>query len=160
MTDVELTDLIERHPARGHISVACVKAFCMAESSCNPWAYRYEPFYKYLVGNKLTMTATERAGQMSSWGLMQVMGGVAREYGFSGSFPQLCDPVIALRYGMMHLAHFYKQHGNWPDAIASYNAGSPRRDDGGKYVNQPYVDNILKWWSEFESHVDIKTSEV
>ena len=133
-----------------------VRAICEVESSFNPWAYRYEPQYKYLVGDKLTMSETERIGQMCSWGLMQVMGGVARESGFRGYLPQLCDPNIGLNYGCKHLAKFFTKYLNWPDAIASYNAGSPRKNlaDGG-YVNQVYVDRVYRAWNLYEQHAQV-----
>ena len=55
MNDPELTHLIQHHPDRGDLEVACVKAFCMAESSFNEWAYKYEPQYRYLFGDKTKM---------------------------------------------------------------------------------------------------------
>lgn len=136
------------------LPVALIKAFCEVESAWNPWAMRYEPTYRWLVGDKLTMTQTERVGQMISWGLMQLMGGVARELGFDGAFPQLCDPGVGLDYGCRHLQHFYQRHGNWPDAIASYNAGSPRRV-GESYVNQSYVDKVTAAWNRYEQPTTI-----
>ncbi|MGD0955720.1 MAG: hypothetical protein ABR953_02685 [Candidatus Acidiferrales bacterium] len=40
-----------------------------------------------------------------SWGLMQVMGQVARKHGFTGKFlSALCDPVTALDIGCAALA--------------------------------------------------------
>ena len=133
-----------------------VRAICEVESSFNPWAWRFEPQYKYLVGDRLTMTTTERMGQMCSWGLMQVMGGVAREAGYRDAFPNLCDPDVGLNYGCKHLAKFYAKHLNWPDAIASYNAGSPRHNlaDGG-YVNQIYVDRVFRAWNLHEQNAQV-----
>lgn len=153
----ELRKLIESHPDRGPLPIECVMAVCMVESSLNPWAYRYEPSYKWLVGQDLS--ASERCGQMISWGLMQVMGGVAREHGFTGPYPALCDPMTSLRYGMLHLRKFWAKYQNWPDTLASYNAGRPVRIDG-KYQNQAYIDKVLKWWNQYETHVPLKESEV
>ena len=58
-----------------------VHAVCMVESSMNQWAIRFEPSYKWFYGQQDSLSATERAGQQMSWGLMQVMGAVARECG-------------------------------------------------------------------------------
>lgn len=151
-----LTAIIESHPERGHLTVDCVLAFCTVESSLNPWAYRYEPGYKWLVGTDLT--PSERTGQMMSWGLMQVMGAVAREYGYIGYFTELCEPAVGIGYGMRHLRRYWDKHQNWPDTIASYNAGRPVRVDG-RYVNQPYVDKILKWWNTYERQIPLKETE-
>jgi hypothetical protein len=159
MIDLDLRHLVTYHSDRGDLPVPCVMAFCVVESSLNEWAYRYEPQYKWLVGDVHSISPTERIGQMISWGLMQVMGGVAREHGFNGIFTELCDPTIGLRYGMLHLSKHYAKHKNWPDAIASYNAGSPRKNEAGQYHNQTYVDKILKAWAAYEQHVPLKDSE-
>lgn len=65
---------------------ALVCAVVEQESGWNPWAMRYEPafFTRYVAplytNNKIT--ATEAWARGFSWGLMQVMGQVARESGF------------------------------------------------------------------------------
>lgn len=158
MKEELLTDLIRQHPDRGTLPVEAVKAFCFVESAFNEWAYRYEPGYRWLVGDAHTLTPSERIGQQISWGLMQVMGGVAREYGFKGYFTALCDPTVGLRYGMLHLRKFWNKYQNWPDVIASYNAGHPVRTDG-KYANQGYVDKVLKAWNRYEVQVPLKETE-
>jgi hypothetical protein len=132
------------------LPINLVKAICQIESSFNPWAFRYEPAYKYILGDKLTMTDTERFGQKCSWGLMQVMGGVARELDYQGPFPQLCEPDIGVRYGCRHLAKFYCRWPNWEDAIASYNAGAPRKLATGEYYNQHYVNKVQAAWKAFD----------
>ena len=50
MIEMELTHLIEVHPDRGELPIACVKAICFVESSFDECAHKYEPRYKYLVG--------------------------------------------------------------------------------------------------------------
>lgn len=137
-----------------------VAAIVLTESSFDPWAVRYEPQYKYLVGSEETLSATERTTQMMSWGLMQVMGGVARERGLKGPLSQLCEPTIGLTYGMLHLARYRTRHpASWADTIASYNAGRPIMRDG-KYLNQGYVDKVLSRWHIFERPIPLKESEV
>ena len=150
MTDLDIRKLITDHPDREDIPVSCIRAVCLVESSNNEWAYRFEPQYKYLSGNKLTMTATERNGQMVSWGLMQVMGGVAREHGFTAWLPELCRPQLGLKYGIMHLRTYYHKYGFWPDAIASYNAGAPRKGGDDMYYNQEYVNKVMAAWAKFD----------
>jgi len=150
MLEATLNQLIDTHPDRGSVPICCVKALCFVESNFDEFALRYEPSYKWLVGSDSTLTATERMGQMCSWGLIQVMGGVAREMGFTGHFPRLCDPFLGLRYGLRHLLKFYMKYGDWPDALSAYNAGSPRKGPDGKYLNQGYVDNVLKFWAQCE----------
>jgi soluble lytic murein transglycosylase-like protein len=74
------------------------------ESAWNPWAMRYEPafFTKYVAplytNNKVS--ASEAYARGFSWGLMQVMGQVAREFGFEPVFlSTLCDPEQGLAIG-------------------------------------------------------------
>ena len=155
MQELTLNQLIDTHPDRGSVPIACVKAICFVESSFDEFAIRYEPGYKWLIGTDETLTATERMGQMCSWGLMQVMGGVAREAGFQGSFPHLCDPFLGLRYGLKHLTKFYMKYGYWQDALAAYNAGSPRKGPDGKYFNYSYVEKVMKYWAQFEKPKEV-----
>ena len=84
-------------------------------------------------------------GQQASWGLMQVMGGVAREMGFAGDMhPALCtDPAEGLRAGCAYLAVCMRRWGSVFRAVAAYNAGSPRLVPGGAFINQVYVDKVM-----------------
>lgn len=154
----DLRTMIEAHPDRGTLPVELVLAICQVESSCQTGAYRPEPNYRWLVGEANHLTAAERIGQKSSWGLMQTMGAVAREYGFDGPFTELWNPRVSLRYGMKHVQKLYKRHGNWMDTISAYNAGTPVKVDG-KYQNQVYVDKVLKAWNALEHQVPIKSTE-
>jgi len=150
---------------------ALVIAIVATESGWNPSAWRVEPPYRYLWDNRtgkpfrhLTHAeiASEEApsdfhaiagqsrdtewwGQQASWGLMQVMGAVARENGFKEAFPALCNPHTGLHYGCAHLhdlVHHYRGRYGWAGVVAAYDAGSPRRGDDGRWVNQSYVDMV------------------
>lgn len=156
MTQQDILDIVGRLAAAEGVPYPLAVAICRTESGLNPWAVRHEPQYKYFVGDR--MSATERMTQGTSWGLMQVMGAVAREYGHVGWLSELCWPDVGLRYGLRHLKRYYDRYKNWPDAIAAYNAGSPRRKDG-KYENQAYVDKVLTYWKDQEQ-VPLKESEV
>jgi soluble lytic murein transglycosylase-like protein len=74
------------------------------ESGWNPWAMRYEPmFFAKYVAHLYTnnqITASEAYARGFSWGLMQVMGQVAREMGYTPLFLSgLCDPEAGLSIG-------------------------------------------------------------
>ena len=125
-----------------------LSAFIHVESSNNKWAYRFEPAFKWVIdtdkhakANGLS-EASERNLQMSSFGLTQVMGGVARELGLTGSIFQLLDEKTNLLFCSKLLKKHLKKYSLLDDVIASYNAGSPRKDASGRYVNQSYVDKI------------------
>ncbi len=144
--DYEL--LIKQTSDKYTIPENLVKAVCQVESGMNMWAVRFEPAYKWLYNiSNIQLTATETVCQKTSYGLMQVMGSVARELGFVGRFlTQLCDPETGLEYGCKHLKNFYMRYNSWEDAISSYNAGSPKKGDDGKYINQAYVDKVKMYW--------------
>lgn len=83
---------------------ALVCAVIEQESAWNTWSMRYEPafFAKYVASlytnNKVS--ATEAYARGMSWGLMQVMGQVARENGFTDRFLSgLCDPAAGIEFG-------------------------------------------------------------
>ena len=94
-----------RKSATAHgLDPALVCAVVEQESNWSPWAMRYEPafFAKYVArlytNNKVS--ASEAYARGFSWGLMQVMGQVARENGFAEPFlSALCDPADALEIG-------------------------------------------------------------
>jgi soluble lytic murein transglycosylase-like protein len=101
---------LARETAAAHaLDAALVCAVIEQESAWNPWALRYEPaFYARYVaplcaGNALT--PTEAQARAFSWGLMQVMGQVARENGFAGRYlAELCDPAAGIAVGCAVLA--------------------------------------------------------
>lgn len=162
MDHAELTTLIKSAASRRSLPWELVYAICQVESSLNPSAIRHEPRYRWLVGDNETLSPTERQDQMTSWGLMQVMGAVARELGHTGPLSDLLDPPTGLFYGCLHLRRFRAKYDIWPDVIAAYNAGSPRRVAGqiGPYVNQSYVDKVLAAWNNLEVAIPLKDSEV
>jgi soluble lytic murein transglycosylase-like protein len=103
------------------------------ESAWDPWALRYEPgFYKRYIEPQIArgagFTSTEARARAFSWGLMQVMGQVAREHGFSGrSLAQLCDPAAGLAVGCRVLAaKLAAAEGNVTRALLLWNGGGHR----------------------------------
>jgi hypothetical protein len=66
---------------------------------------RYEPAFRTRYVAPLGLPPTEEIARSISWGLMQVMGQVAREHGFSGKYlSALCDPAAGLELGCTVLA--------------------------------------------------------
>jgi transglycosylase-like protein with SLT domain len=146
-----------------------VMAQVSVESGFNEWAWNPEPQYRYLWDcrrNKPFRTLTPEEGkaerppadftcfagdpdqefwaQQASWGLLQIMGGVARERGFRGNYlTTLCDPSINLRIGCSYLANLVVwANGNVLQALAAYNGG--KRDNvTPPYRNQAYVDKVV-----------------
>jgi soluble lytic murein transglycosylase-like protein len=107
-----------------------VCAIIEQESAWNPWALRYEPsFYaKYIAPRMATgaiASATEAHARAFSWGLMQVMGQVAREHGFTGaSLAALCEPATAVDIGCrVFTAKLAVAEGRVERALALWNGG-------------------------------------
>jgi len=127
-----------------------VRAICQVESDWNPWAARHEPAWKWLWyprenADQLHLTQpTEQVCQMTSWGLMQIMGAVARERGFTGHLTALCKPEVGLEYGCRQLVWLRTFAGDDADLIAAYNGGrgSMKKLPSGMYPNQRYVDKV------------------
>lgn len=118
---------------------ALVCSVCHHESAgWQPWAIRYEAgFYsKYVMPHAATMSETEARARAFSYGLMQVMGQVARELGFKGRFlTELLDPATNLSYGCKKLAQCLKRHnGDVRKALLAYNGGG----------DASYPDKVLK----------------
>lgn len=148
MTNEELHGLAVSMAHGADVDTDLVCAIVGVESSWNVWAVRYEPLYAYLEtpdewAHKAGVdTPTEIINQKMSWGLMQVMGGVARQYGFTKVLSMLCDPALGLQFGIEHLKSKIRLYGACEnDVISAYNAGAPLKKDG-KYKNQDYVDDV------------------
>lgn len=89
---------------------------------------------------------TETMMQKTRWGLMQLRGSIARSLGFTGWLPALIDPELNLTLGGEYLAELIERYGTRygiEGVIAAYQTETPRRI-GDRYVNQGYVDAVLK----------------
>lgn len=92
--------LAGKYAAKYGLDPALVCAVCEQESGWNRYAARYEPqFYLHYVVPLALKDPTETSLRSMSIGLMQTMGQVVRERGFTGSLLQLTDPDISLDLG-------------------------------------------------------------
>jgi len=162
----KIKEIITKHATENSLNPAFVAAICKTETNFNSDAIRYEPMFKWLNMKlkrpKTISVETERIGQKTSWGMMQIMGVVARELGFAGWFPELSIPDSGIKFGCKHLARLKKQF-RIPDndlasLAAAYNAGSPRKKNG-KFKNQGYVDKVLKYTEELQQQFIEKEQE-
>jgi soluble lytic murein transglycosylase-like protein len=101
----ELLSLARTIATQHALPPALVCAVVEQESAWNPYAIRYEPAFRMRYVAPLGLSSTEEIARSISWGLMQVMGQVAREHGFTGKFlAALCDPATGLDAGCQVLA--------------------------------------------------------
>ncbi|NIM21864.1 MAG: transglycosylase SLT domain-containing protein [Candidatus Latescibacteria bacterium] len=122
-----------------------IASIIFKESRGSYTARRYEPnFYlNYIVGKPKKFLSghwpkdlsedTERMERAVSWGCMQVMGQVAREFGFDGDFSELLKPKPAIEFGMRKLVQCWKKETSTRAAIACYN-GDPRKPAPQRYA--------------------------
>jgi len=144
-----VADHIDIQATRRGLDPMLVAAMVEIESGGNEHAMRFEPVW-YERLHKVDVPrgvseATERMQQATSWGLMQVLGVTARERGCDAPFLSvLCTPVVGLEYGCQYLQWQFERYGELSDAVAAYNAGSVRLSEDGSYVNQAYVDKVMR----------------
>lgn len=134
-----------------------IRAIIRKESSWNQYAIRPEPSFwkRYLVGIKALFYRTPEKDEKwlnyptlvsMSYGLMQIMLTTAMELGFRFTYPtELLSPEANITYGCKLLRKLHDRYGNIKDAISAYNQGSARKNLDGTYVNQSYVNSVLKY---------------
>lgn len=126
----ELVTLASKIATGMGLDPVLVCSVCEQESMWNPDAIRYEPAFmaKYVAplytNNKIG--ATEAFARSFSWGLMQVMGQVAREQGFDRPFlSSLCTPEVGLTVGCQVLKKkFTAAGGDLVKTLLLWNGGS------------------------------------
>lgn len=121
----KLIALARATAAKHALDPALVCAVVEQESSWEPSAMRYEPAFRARYVAPLGLPPTEAIARSISWGLMQVMGQVAREHGFAGRFlSALCEPAAGLDAGCTVLAAKRRAAaGHLPVALQLWNGG-------------------------------------
>lgn len=165
MTTAHIRAAIEETAAKHGLEPNLVEAIVLTESGGDPWAWNPEAKYRYLVDVRTgrpfrAMTEAEVLGkrpprdfkaiagdpdqewwgQQASWGLMQVMGALAREQGFREPYlTKLNDVMTGLHFGCKHLASLmqWAKPGTW-QAVGAYNAGRGgwASNDGQAYIEK------------------------
>lgn len=140
------------------LSPRFIAAVIMTESGGRITAYRYEPnFYKkYLLGKSLKTlgghvpspstisTETEMFGRAVSWGPMQIMGQVAREYGFKlDDLTELLFPEHNIPLGCRILAHKIEKAGSVRGGLVLWNGSETYPDKVFKHEESGECDFLL-----------------
>lgn len=147
-----IRELISSVAANHGVDDNYLYSLVMVESAGKPWVSRIEYHYPYLVtpklySQKLGITeSTEVMNQRTSYGLVQIMGGVARELGWQSHLPKIFTPHINLNLGLTLIKKLMKKYDDDMDKVsAAYNWGHASMDrTTGKFKNQSYVDKINK----------------
>jgi hypothetical protein len=163
------------------LSPDLVEAIAVVESGGNPFSWNPEPSYRYLW-NVRTRTAfravtdfelqakfppsdfpavagdpdQEWWGQRASWGLLQVMGAVARERGYPGPYlPALCDVVVNLNVGCAHLAALLRwANGDVHQALAAWNGGK-WMNEKPPFRNEAYSAKVLRQMAQISEGANV-----
>lgn len=144
-------DLFHEYENLYSLPPGVLQAMAWQESKMDPEAQRYEPgFYARYIQDRpkddlgghwpspgLMPEAEERAARATSYGLLQVMGQVARELGFVGISLHfaLCDPETGVKFGAQHFSNKLKRYKDLGAALSAYNAGSPIASNVSSYVD-------------------------
>ena len=160
--------------AKYSVDPRLITAMVLVESSDDPFAWNPEPRYHYLWDVRARapfrrVTDAELAAafppadfpvlsgdrdqewwaQRASWGLLQIMGALAREYGYRQAYlTALVDPATNLEVGCRHVAALLKwSEGDVLQAVAAFNGGKTG-NVAVPYRNQKYADKVLTALSE------------
>lgn len=116
-----------KYAAKYNLDTALICAVCEQESSWNPFAIRFEPTFeaRYIHPAIPTAPTTLEITKAMSFGLMQIMGQTAIEFGWQGHFlTELCDPDTGIDFGCRKLAKCIVDHPNDTGAaLLAYNGG-------------------------------------
>jgi len=143
----ELIAIARSTAARHGLDPDLVCAVIEQESSWRTYEIRYEPefFERYCfpLFKNPQITATEARARAFSWGLMQVMGQTAREFGYAGNLPELCAPEAGIEIGCKVLAHkLAVNEGNVRQALTAWNGGA----------NPNYAEEVLTKSAKYRKH--------
>lgn len=152
---------LQASAAKYSVDPFLIAAIAQHESVGDPWKTRYEPGADKWVSASYPQfaracgisQATEKVNEMTSWGLCQIMGYVARSMGWQKHLTQFLDPGVNLEYGARLLKELETRFGDEPSVISAYNQGSPRRADDGTFENQPYVDEVTAFLKQLRGAV-------
>jgi soluble lytic murein transglycosylase-like protein len=121
-----------------YTAAALVCAIIEQESAWDACAIRYEPAFRTRYVAPLGLTPTEEIARSMSWGLMQVIGQVAREHGFAGKFlSALTDPATGLDIGCAVLA----------SKLAAARSVSSPQPEQGTPLDENTITRALQLWN-------------
>lgn len=125
-TQSDLIALAREGALRYALNTALVCAVIEQESAWDRHAIRYEPGFRSRYVAPLHLPPSEEIARSISWGLMQVMGQVAREHGFAGKFlSALCEPENGIESGCRVLAaKLAGAEGDVPRGLELWNGGA------------------------------------
>lgn len=147
-------DIIIKSAESFRLDANLIRSIISTESSGITTATRFEPNWHYFnnvqsFADKLGIPREEEEKkQATSWGLMQVMGGVARDLGFTDDISMLLVPDIGIFYGSKKLRQLFDRYGDEDKVVSAYNQGSPK-EKNGMFLNQRYCDRVYTFLRQY-----------
>src|SRR5579864_8905025 len=126
MANPALVSLAKAQASQLLLDPALVCAVCEQESFWRPSAVRFEPAFeaRYIHPALPQAPTTLELTKAISFGLMQIMGETAIEFGWKGDFlTELCVPEVGLLYGCKKLRRCCDRLSQVSDALLAYNGG-------------------------------------
>lgn len=138
----QLEELARLTAAAHQIDPVLFCALIEQESSWYEHALRFEPRFYEKYTRPMTLSDTEEHARAFSWGLCQVMGQTAREFGFKGrSLAELTDPYVNLDLGVRILKAKLSMSATVEAALNRYNGGA----------NPEYPQLVLRHMDKFKA---------
>ena len=107
---------------------------------------------------KVESSQNSKAKNEDHYGLMQIKAGTARMLGYQGAIKGLFDWRLNLDLAIQYLTEKYEEYQQIPPTVAAYNAGTvyicrTGKSKGlpcakGRYINQEYVDLVLRTYHQ------------
>ncbi len=138
-TKTELIAMAYKQAGVLSLDPSLVAAVCEQESSWNPNAIRFEnKFYEHYT-EPMNLPESEELQRACSYGLMQIMGQVARELGFVENFLVLYDPEVNLYLGCKKLKKCLDSQGRIVRlGLLAYNGGGAHSYPDQVLARQPH----------------------
>ncbi len=151
-------DLIIKSSECFRIDAHLIEAIIVTESSGDADATRFEPKWhlynnpQFYCDHLGISKQEEEVSQATSWGLMQVMGAVARDLGYTEDLKMLLVPEVGIFYGCKKLKQLMQRYGSEEAVVSAYNQGNARMANG-MYMNQRYVDKVYAYLRQLRALV-------
>ena len=155
MLNTEIEQAIKENSKKYQIDEALIKAIIKVESERFPFAFRYEPHLKNAKWYRKLLTKQEQTNWWCycSYGVMQILYGIAKSEGFKGKPEELQKPGNSIEYGVRYLKTLIKRYYYLEDVVSAYNQGTNAKDEKGRFKNQKYVNKVLKYYRKYKKEV-------
>lgn len=150
-------DAIKKAANDNTVDPNVIKAIISQESQWNMFAIRNEPNYRWLykveefAKHPLISLSTELATQKMSWGLGQIMGGLAREQGHKGLMGELLDPNVNIKHIGLRVKTLSDITKTPEEIFACYNGGPDALHKvNGVFRNLQYVQACMAFLTKYQ----------